>query len=59
MHALADKRLTLYWNPHVQIDSASHKAKITFYNNDFTTHFRVVVEGFSEDGRPGRAEMDY
>jgi hypothetical protein len=59
LHALADKRLTLYWNPRVQIDSASHKAKITFYNNDFTSHFRVVVEGFSEDGRPGRAEMDY
>jgi hypothetical protein len=59
MHALADKRLTLYWNPRVQIDSATHKAKITFYNNDFTTHFRVVVEGFSEDGRPGRAEQDY
>jgi hypothetical protein len=59
IHALADKRLTLYWNPRVQIDSATHKAKITFYNNDFTSHFRVVVEGFSEDGRPGRAEMDY
>jgi hypothetical protein len=56
VHALDDKRLTLYWNPRVQVDTVTHKAKITFYNNDFSTHFRVVVEGIGEDGRPGRAE---
>jgi hypothetical protein len=56
VHALADKRLTLYWNPSVNVDSASHTAKIAFYNNDFTRHFRVIVEGIAEDGRVGRVE---
>jgi hypothetical protein len=56
VHALADKRLTLYWNPRVNVDSASHTAKISFYNNDFTRHFRVIVEGIAEDGRIGRVE---
>lgn len=56
-HALADKRLTLYWNPHLQVDSVSHTAKIKFYNNDFSKHFRVVVEGIAEDGRMGRVEQ--
>ncbi|SFD76163.1 MG2 domain-containing protein [Chitinophaga sp. CF118] len=59
VHALADKRLTLYWNPRVQIDSATHRVRISFYNNDFSTHFRVVVEGIAEDGRPGRVEEVY
>lgn len=59
VHALPDKRLTLYWNPNLVVDSASHTARITFYNNDFSRRFRVVVEGMGEDGTVGRTEQIY
>ncbi len=59
VHSLPDKRLTLYWNPNLAIDTTSRTAKIVFYNNDFSRHFRVVVEGIGEDGTVGRAERVY
>ncbi|GAA0545527.1 MG2 domain-containing protein [Chitinophaga japonensis] len=59
VHSLPDKRLTLYWNPNLPVDTLSHTARISFYNNDFTTHFRVVVEGIGADGSVGRVEQVY
>jgi len=59
VHSLADKRLTLYWNPNLPIDTATHTAKISFYNNDFSKHFRVVVEGIGADGTVGHVEQVY
>jgi hypothetical protein len=58
-HALADKRITLYWNPDVPVDTATHTATIRFYNNDFSKHFRVVAEGIGADGSVGHVEQVY
>ncbi len=57
IHILQDKRLTLYWNPNLVADTLTHTAKISFYNNDFTRRFRIVVEGMGEDGSVGRTEQ--
>ncbi|WP_217603557.1 MG2 domain-containing protein [Chitinophaga sp. GbtcB8] len=59
VHSLADKRLTLYWNPDLPIDTTTHTATIKFFNNDFSKHFRVVVEGIGADGTVGRVEQVY
>lgn len=58
VHALPDKRLTLYWNPNVAVDTLTHTARIQFYNNDFTKRFRLVVEGIGDDGSVGRLEQE-
>jgi hypothetical protein len=57
IHILQDKRLTLYWNPNLVADTLTHTAKISFYNNDFTRRFRIVIEGMGEDGTVGRTEQ--
>ncbi|WP_249260573.1 MG2 domain-containing protein [Chitinophaga costaii] len=54
MNTLPDQRLTLYWNPDIRVDPTTRTATISFYNNDFTQHFRVVAEGMAEDGSVGR-----
>ena len=59
VHALPDKRLTLYWNPNVAIDTTMHTARFHFYNNDFTKRFRLVAEGITEDGSVGRLEKEF
>jgi hypothetical protein len=59
IHILQDKRLTLYWNPNLIADTLAHVARVSFYNNDFTRHFRVVVEGMGEDGTLGHLEQTY
>jgi hypothetical protein len=46
-----DLRTTLYWNPMVQIDKDHRKFKCSFYNNDISNKFRVVVEGINKEGR--------
>ena len=46
-----DVRTTLYWNPNIIIDPRTQKAKITFYNNDISDAFRVIIEGSTLDGR--------
>jgi hypothetical protein len=59
VHALPDKRLTLYWNPSLVIDTVYRTAKIEFFNNDFSKRYRVVVEGIAHDGSIGRTEEIY
>jgi hypothetical protein len=44
-----DIRTTLYWNPGVVVTKGK-PAKITFYNNDVTKAFRVIITGMSKDG---------
>jgi hypothetical protein len=46
-----DLRTTLYWNPQVGTSVLKNKVVLTFYNNDVTKKFRVIVEGMSKDGR--------
>lgn len=59
VHALPDKRLTLYWNPNVPIDTLTHTAKVEFYNNDFTKRFRLVVQGITDEGTVGKFEQEF
>jgi len=44
-----DQRTTLYWNP-VLITTPKKPLTVTFYNNDVTKSFRVVIEGMTKDG---------
>ncbi|HEU5052752.1 MAG TPA: hypothetical protein VFT78_06550 [Hanamia sp.] len=46
-----DLRTTLYWNPTITIVPGQKKVNLTFFNNDFTDEFRVIVEGMTKDGR--------
>jgi hypothetical protein len=51
-----DVRTTLYWNPQVLIDSSNRKSLIQFYNNDFSTPIRIIVEGINMKGQLTRVE---
>lgn len=46
-----DLRTTLYWNPTVITTPEQNKVDLTFFNNDFTDEFRVIIEGMTSDGR--------
>ena len=46
-----DVRTTLYWNPELSIFSQNKKTvTVSFYNNDVTQSFRVVIEGMTREG---------
>lgn len=51
-----DLRTTLYWNPSVQLAGSKREVVLTFYNNDVTKSFRVVIEGMTSDGRLAHVE---
>ncbi len=53
-----DFRNTIYWNPEVMTD-AKGQAKITFWNNDALTTFRIIAEGVGSSGQLGRTEQTY
>ena len=46
-----DLRTTLYWNPTIAAAPGENKINLTFFNNDFTDEFRVILEGMTSDGR--------
>ncbi|MCY7311092.1 MAG: hypothetical protein LH619_09955 [Chitinophagaceae bacterium] len=46
-----DLRTTLYWNPQVATTPLKNKVKLSFYNNDVSKSFRVVIEGITKDGQ--------
>lgn len=46
-----DLRTTLYWNPEVILKNGTRKTTLTFYNNDISGSFRIVIEGMTPDGR--------
>ena len=52
----SDIRTTLYWNPQAITTRENNKITLTFYNNDVTKAFRVVIEGMSKDGRLAHIE---
>ena len=55
-HPDDDYRTTLYWNPYVLTDKDKRRILLTFYNNDITKKFRVVVEGCNAYGKLTRIE---
>ncbi len=52
-----DLRTTLYWNPQVNTTSQNNKVRLSFYNNDVSKAFRVVIEGMGKDGRLAHLEQ--
>jgi hypothetical protein len=46
-----DIRTTLYWNPQVTTSYQKNQVVLSFYNNDVSKAFRVVIEGMGKDGR--------
>ncbi len=52
----ADIRTTLYWNPLVLTDKTHRRLYLTFYNNDVTKNFRVIIEGCNDEGKLTRVE---
>lgn len=46
-----DQRSTLYWNPNVYTTPKNHMLRLSFYNNDITNSFRVILEGVNKDGK--------
>jgi hypothetical protein len=53
---LSDFRSTLYWNPKLVFDRNHRKIDLTFYNNDLSGKFRVVIEGMNRQGKLTRLE---
>lgn len=53
----ADLRPTLYWQPYVLFDNKTRRVRVSFYNNDMTKHFKVVLQGMTSDGRWTYKEM--
>lgn len=47
----ADNRITIDWQPNLIINSIDPVIPLTFYNNDRTKKFRVVIEGMTTDGK--------
>ncbi|MFN1835734.1 hypothetical protein AB2B38_010760 [Balneola sp. MJW-20] len=45
-----DKRVTLYWNPKVQVTEAG--IQLRYWMNDVPSRYRIVVEGITENGEP-------
>ena len=46
-----DLRQLLYWHPLLQVDAASDY-RIEFTAPGYAGRFKVVAEGFTEDGKP-------
>ncbi|MBO9593510.1 MAG: hypothetical protein J7599_11430 [Niabella sp.] len=46
-----DVRTTIYWNPNVVVDPKKNQVLISFYNNDVSDAFRVVIQGMTLDGK--------
>lgn len=55
----SDIRSTLYWNPFVFTDKDHRRIYLTFYNNDITKKYRVVIEGINTDGKLTRIEKNF
>lgn len=53
---LEDYRPTLYWNPFIITDKRNRRIQLTFYNNDITKRFRVIIEGINVEGKLTRIE---
>ncbi len=52
-----DIRTTLFWNPQLITNGKDNKLSVTFYNNDISESFRVIIEGITRDGRMTRIEQ--
>ena len=51
-----DLRTTLFWNPNLTGFGNKTRFSVPFYNSDLTHSFRVIVEGYTTDGKLVHAE---
>ncbi len=58
MENRTDFRITIYWNPNIEIGHNGKKT-IEFYTSDDITSFRTTIEGLSSDGSIGRVEKNF
>ena len=47
---IPDRRSTLYWNPDINVETKT----MTYYNHDNPAPIKVIMEGFTTDGKPFR-----
>jgi hypothetical protein len=52
----ADNRITLNWIPDIRINNVNAIIPVSFYNNDRTKKYKIVVEGMTIDGKLIMAE---
>jgi hypothetical protein len=52
-----DTRTTLYWNPSIVMTPQNNQVVLSFYNNDVSGAFRVIIEGMTKDGRLAHVEQ--
>ena len=52
-----DIRTTLYWNPSVITTPQKNQVVLSFYNNDISGAFRVIIEGMTTDGKLAHIEQ--
>ncbi|HLA60010.1 MAG TPA: hypothetical protein VK622_14645 [Puia sp.] len=55
---IPDYRNVLYWAPQI-ITGAEGKAQLHFYTSDLKGKFAVIIQGITEDGRPGKAVTQF
>ena len=58
VHGDVDYRRTLYWNPNVVTDE-NGQAMVEFYNNGYSTRFRVKGAGLTASGTPYILDMEW
>lgn len=52
-----DIRTTLYWNPSIITTPQKNEVVLSFYNNDVSGAFRVIIEGMTRDGKLAHIEQ--
>ena len=52
-----DIRTTLYWNPSVITTPQKNQVTLSFYNNDVSGAFRVIIEGMTREGKLAHVEQ--
>ena len=53
---LPDRRITLLWQPDLKVDPDSGKYLIRFFNSDSARRIKIIIEGFTADGKLIREE---
>ena len=46
-----DNRITLDWRPNIFINSINPRIPVSFYNNDRTKKYKIIVEGLTSSGK--------
>ncbi|MGZ8523088.1 MAG: hypothetical protein ACXWV1_01610 [Chitinophagaceae bacterium] len=52
-----DVRTTLFWNPSVITTPQKNQLTLSFYNNDVSGAFRIIIEGMTSDGKLAHLEQ--